>query len=96
MHRAFPTLTREQASDPRLWVRLTHVEGWKYMRRRWNVAPKIRDEKNPVGYVLEHYFVASSSPSRALTRNGMARLWWYAHLTHDPARKDPYELIFQM
>ena len=62
------------------------------MRRRWNVAPKIREGKNPAGYVLEHYFVASSSPSRALTRNGMARLWWYAHLTHDRHRKDPYEL----
>ena len=92
MHRALPHLTREQASDPRLWVRLTHVEGWEYMRRRWDVRPKIREDKNPVGYVTEHYFVASSSPSRALTRNGMSRLWWYAHLTHDPKRAEPYEL----
>ena len=28
----------------------------------------------------------------ALLRNGIARLWWYGHLTHDRNRADPYEL----
>ena len=30
--------------------------------------------------------------SRALLRNGIARLWWYSHLTHNPRRADPFEL----
>jgi hypothetical protein len=27
-----------------------------------------------------------------LLRNGLARLWWYGHVTHDPERQNPYEL----
>ena len=30
--------------------------------------------------------------SRALLRNGIARLWWCAKLTYDGARDNPYEL----
>ena len=92
IHRAFPALTRVEAGDPRLWIRLTHVEGWAYMRKRWDVGQHAADPDKAVRYALQHYFVAGSSPSRALTRNGMSRLWWYAALTHDPARVDPYEL----
>lgn len=95
MHKAFPHLTRAQASDPRLWVRLTHVEGWSYMRARWDVTEHMsEDDKNAAAgrFVLERYFLGGSSPSRALTRNGMSRLWWYAALTHDPERDDEYEL----
>ena len=94
LHRAFPDLTRVEAGDPRLWTRLTHVEGRAYMRKRWDVGqPKHADDPDKaLRYALQHYFLAGSSPSRALTRNGMSRLWWYAALTHDPARSDPYEL----
>lgn len=38
-----------------------------------------------------HYFVPQAQ-SRALLRNGIARLWWYGHLTHDSTRTDPFEL----
>ncbi len=27
-----------------------------------------------------------------MLRNGLARLWWYGHVTHDPERVNPYEL----
>jgi Family of unknown function (DUF6339) len=95
MHQAFPTLTPAQAADPRLWVRLCHVEGWAYMRRRWDLDG-YKDRDDPVkaaGWVREHYFLGNPRPSRALTRNGMARLWWYAHLTYDPSRaENGYEL----
>ena len=92
VHAAFPTLTRRQARDPRLWVRLTHVECWDYMRKRWNVSQHLTtDRAKAARYVLARYFVPQAQ-SRALLRNGVARLWWYAHLTHDPARADPYEL----
>lgn len=42
-------------------------------------------------FVVSRYFVAQNQ-SRALLRNGIARLWWYAKITHDPDRKNPYEL----
>jgi len=93
VHAAFPTLTRRQARDPRLWVRLTHVECWDYMRKRWDDYAQhlTTDRPKSVRLVLKRYFVPQSQ-SRALLHNGVARLWWYAHLTHDPARADPYEL----
>lgn len=91
VHRAFLNLTPLQARDPRLWTRLTHVECWPYMRKRWDVDKEKWDDAKKQRYVLEHYFVPQSQ-SRALLRNGMARLWWYGYLTHDPSRADPYEL----
>ena len=91
VHRAFPDLTPLQARDPRLWTRLTHMECWAYMRKRWDVSRQPEDPARRGRYVLGHYFVPRSE-SRALLHNGIARLWWYGHLTHDPAREDPYEL----
>lgn len=88
MHQAFPNLTPLQASDPRLWVHLTHVELWKYMRARWTVESS---KGNREDYVRRHYFVPRQE-SRALTRNGAARLWWAAYLTYDRKRDNPYEL----
>lgn len=80
-------LTPVQASDPRLWARLTHVEAWQYMQRRWPV-----DESKKPTYIRQRYFVAGSD-SRAIIRNGMARLWWSAEITKDrKAKKDPYRL----
>ena len=81
------SLTPVQASDPRLWARLAHVEAWDYMQRRWPVE----ESKNPQ-YVRHRYFVAGSD-SRAIIRNGIARLWWSAEITKDPRyTNDPYKL----
>jgi len=91
LHKAFPQLTPLQAQEPRLWVRLTHVELWKYMRERWPVEKYLPDRGMAHRYVLARYFVAQRQ-SRALLRNGVARLWWTANLTYDPDRKNPYEL----
>ena len=91
VHRAFPSLTPLQARDPRLWTRLTHVECWGYMRKRWDVPAQSGDDAKRGRYVLARYFVPQSQ-SRALLRNGIARLWWYGHLTHEAGRTDPYEL----
>jgi hypothetical protein len=91
MHKALPALTPLQARDPRLWVRLAHVELWQYMRRRWEVERYRDDAAKSNRFVINRYFV-SQTQGRALIRHGIARLWWYAHLTHDPDRNNPYEL----
>lgn len=91
VHKALPHLTPLQARDPRLWTRLTHVEAWPYMRKRWSVEKHMNDEGKASRYVESRYFVAQSQ-SRALLRNGIARLWWTAKVSHDPARDNPYEL----
>lgn len=92
MHQALPSLSRLDARNPRLWAHVCHSVLWSYMRTRWPVEKEWADKAKAQRYVLTHYFVPNSS-SRHLLRNGAARLWWYAHLTHDPSRKkDPYVL----
>lgn len=41
--------------------------------------------------IRARYFV-SKTESRALLRNGVARLWWSARLSYVPGRDNPYEL----
>jgi hypothetical protein len=90
LHRAFPNLTRTQACDQGFWARLCHVECWEYMRRRWDASTKKKNKRSR--YVAERYFVPRAQ-SRCLMRNGIARLWWAAYLTCDPANaKNQYEL----
>jgi hypothetical protein len=91
VHGALPHLTPLQARDPRLWTRLTHVEGWSYMRKRWAVEKHMKDEGRATRFIEARYFVTQAQ-SRALLRNGIARLWWTAKVSHDPARDNPYEL----
>lgn len=90
-HKALRHLTPLQARDPRLWTRLTHVEFWPYMRLRWPVEKHMANRGRVARFVESRYFVPQSQ-SRALLRNGIARLWWTAQLSHDPDRENPYEL----
>lgn len=91
VHKALHHITPLQARDPRLWTRLTHVEGWEYMRKRWPVEKHMSKGDRATRFVLSRYFVPQSQ-SRALLRNGIARLWWTAHVSHDTERDNPYEL----
>ena len=75
-------LSRVQASDARLWTYLCHETYWEYMKWRWPV-----DRAS----IKSRYFV-NGNDSRALSRNGIARLWWFGHLTYDNTRINPYEL----
>jgi len=70
-------LTLTQAADPRLWTYLTHVKYWKYMRKRWPINAEVELVKAR-GSVVSRYFL-SGDKARALTRNGVARLWWAGH-----------------
>lgn len=90
-HKALRHLTPLQARDPRLWTRLAHMEFWPYMRLRWSVEKHMSNRDRAVRFIESRYFVAQSQ-SRALLRNGIARLWWTAQLSHDPDRDNPYEL----
>lgn len=92
MYKSLPSLTPVQARDPRLWTRLTHVELWSYMRKRWPIERHmVADKERAVRFVETRYFVTKAE-SRALLRNGAARLWWSAKVSHDASRDNPYEL----
>jgi hypothetical protein len=82
---ALQGLTPAQAADERLWAYMTHVLFWGYMRSRWPVDAAAEHR------IRERYFVDPPGP-RGLVRNGISRLWWYAHVTYDERRDDPFEL----
>lgn len=83
------SLNEMQASDERLWTFLTHVTFWKYMRERW--AMEKSAEGKEIGRLKDRYFLRNIN-IESLTRNGISRLWWFAHLTYDETRSNPYEL----
>ena len=94
LYPALKHLTPEQATDGRLWTHLTHIEYWKYMRSRWGSDSKNMvdgsaegtdgQNKNLARQIKDRYFLSSDENSRALIRNGIARLWWFGYLTYDP------------
>lgn len=87
IHRWLAHLTPVQASDARLWTFLTHSAYAEYTARRWPVDP----DTEVAVRIRERYFVTGAGLS-AITRNSIARLWWFGHLTHDLSRPDAYEL----
>jgi len=91
IHKTLRHLTPLQASDPRLWTRFCHMDFWSYMRTRWPIEKHLVNQNRAVRFIESRYFVAQAQ-SRALLRNGMARLWWTAQLSHDSDRENPYEL----
>lgn len=93
LHDRYRNLDETQASDPRLWVYLSHVEFRKYAIVRWGLDGVFKDLKDPaektkaINYLLEHWFISGND--RDLRRHAIARLWWAAHLTYAPWESDP-------
>lgn len=90
VYSALKHLTPVQASDPRLWAYFTHVSHWDYMRKRWPAERYVGSVRFRE-VIQERYFFVQDR-SRALLRNGMARLWWYGYCSYDAKREDPFEL----
>ncbi len=92
LYEKYKDLTPLQASDVRLWAYLSHVQFYKYVRKRW---PNVKTVANPKKYILEHWFIETPSQGN-LIRHSLAGLWWNAYLTYDDTRKDPYELTKEL
>ena len=92
LHEYYRSLDETQASDPRLWAYLSHVEFRKYTMERWGLDGSYKDIKSQeentkaINYLLEHWFISSND--RDLRRHAIARLWWAAHLTYAPWEAD--------
>jgi hypothetical protein len=80
-------LTPVQASDSRLWACLSHSTYSQYTAARWPIAA----DADVVRRIRERYFVEGEGLA-SITRNSIARLWWFGHLTFDTTRPDRYEL----
>lgn len=88
---AFNNLEPIQASDERLWTYLAHVDLYQYMIKRWSAVFK-GTAKDTLNYILEHWFLWSSSQSDLL-RHALAGLWWAVYLSVDETRgQNKYEL----
>lgn len=93
LYEHYRNLDETQASDPRLWVYLSHAEFRKYTLVRWGLDGAFKDLKNQadktkaINYLLEHWFISGND--RDLRRHAIARLWWAAHLTYAPWESDP-------
>ncbi len=77
-------LTPAQACDPRLWTRLTHVEGFEYSRARW-IDPW-KGDKN-CGAVKTHFFAAGRTGIR--DDNALSRLWWNGYIASQCRPENP-------
>lgn len=89
----YKNIDETQASDPRLWTYLSHVEFRKYSLARWGLNGAYEDLKNETKYkainqIFDHWFVRGSN-DRDLRRHSIARLWWAVHLTCAPWERDP-------
>lgn len=92
LHAYCRNIDETQASDPRLWAYLSHIEFRKYTLVRWGITGSYKDLKNEekpkiINQIFDHWFVSGND--RDLRRHSLARLWWAAHLTYAPWERDP-------
>ncbi|MBI1953425.1 MAG: hypothetical protein HYS41_04800 [Candidatus Omnitrophica bacterium] len=93
LHSYYSGLDETQASDPRLWAYLSHVEFRKYALVRWGLSGSFKvlqgeaEKIKAINQIIDHWFVSGND--RDLRRHAIARLWWAAHLTFAPWERDP-------
>jgi hypothetical protein len=90
LYTALHHISPVQAIDDRFWAYLTHVTFWTYMRKRWpaeQYSASRRYKEN-----MQERYLFMPDRSRALLRNGIARLWWIGYSSFDSERSDPFEL----
>ncbi len=58
------------------------------------MAPRIKVSSRGrlLGLIKDRYFLRNLN-LETLTRNALAKLWWYAHITIDSKRENNYELL---
>ena len=76
-------LTPSLAMEERLWAHLTHCVFADYMKARWPADS---------ASAIQRRYLFEGKSFAALSRNGIARLWWAGSLTYDEKREDPFQL----
>lgn len=85
LYKGLSNLSLAEVADEKMWVFMTHITHWEYMRNRWPIENTTGLEKN---FVLNRYFFGE----RPFSRNGLARLWWFGYITYNEKYKDPFYL----
>lgn len=82
---AFKGISPVFAQEERLWVYLSHVDLYPYLKKRWPLPEK--DDKQ-FNHVRDHWFRGANS----MIRGSLVGLWWAVYCTVDYDREDQYEL----
>lgn len=93
IYEAMKTMDPIQATDYRIWIYLTHVPFWSYVRKRRPIETQPKNKMRE--YVLRHWFVDGIN-AKNLLRNDISSFWWCGYLTYDKSRKNPYELTEEL
>lgn len=94
VHKAMKNLLPIQAREEKIWVYLCFTKCWDYMKLRW----KIDDVNKRKGRISDRYFFSTNNSeisigTKPYVRNGIARLWWGAHIAYDERLGNPYEYV---
>lgn len=73
LYLAYRNITPLQAKQKQFWQYLSHVQLYKYMRKRWS---KVDSPDCPASYIDEHWFYG-----RGLIRNWLEGLYWSVKTT---------------
>ena len=83
-------LTNEQASDPRFWTGLTHLNFWEFMYSRWEVEEKGQNIENIEG----RYFIGiGNGQRRSLIINIISKYWWVGRKLYNEDTDLPFGLL---
>lgn len=85
LYKAYRDIPPLVASLPDLWLYLSHVDLFLYVKRRWPI-PEGKSEDDLISFIQNHWFGTES------IRSTLSGLWWSAYLTVDESREDPFEL----
>lgn len=89
IYEAYPDLSPLFAQQDDLWVYLTHVDLFEYVKKRWPIkASKDIGLANQCDFIEDHWF----RHSKHLFRTSIGGLWWQVKLTMDETRDNPFEL----
>ncbi len=79
-------ISESTACDERLWISCSFGQFYEYMRYRFNP----QDDR----YNLQtRWIMSDEGKKRDLFKHGISSLWWYAYITYDEKRENPYELL---
>ena len=81
---AYRDISPVLAQEERLWVYLSHVDLFGYLKKRWPIPD---EEEKQFNHIRNHWFKANS-----MIRGALMGLWWAVYCTIDEARDDKYEL----
>ena len=88
IYEAYKDITPLFAQQDDLWVYLTHVDLFEYVKKRWPDVKSGGKAGKPIDYITDHWF----RNRERFFRTTFAGLWWSIYLSIDTERENPFEL----